>query len=38
MVEEASGTRMYEVKRQVALKNLEKKNTKLQELEKVRFI
>lgn len=35
MVEEAAGTRMYEVKRQVALKNLEKKQGKLEELEKV---
>ncbi|KAI4468751.1 structural maintenance of chromosomes protein 3 [Holotrichia oblita] len=35
MVEEAAGTRMYEVKKQIAIKNLEKKNLKLQELEKV---
>nr|XP_023023013.1 structural maintenance of chromosomes protein 2 [Leptinotarsa decemlineata] len=32
MVEEAAGTRMYEVKRQVAQKTIEKKDAKLQEL------
>ncbi|GJQ86777.1 putative Structural maintenance of chromosomes protein [Trypoxylus dichotomus] len=33
MVEEAAGTRMYEVKKQIASKNLEKKNIHLKELE-----
>lgn len=35
MVEEAAGTRMFEAKKQVAGKNLEKKNIKLQEMQKV---
>lgn len=35
MVEEAAGTRMYEVKRQNALKTMEKKDAKLQELKSV---
>ncbi|KRT82397.1 hypothetical protein AMK59_3238 [Oryctes borbonicus] len=33
MVEEAAGTRMYEAKRKIALKNLEKKNIQLKELQ-----
>jgi len=35
MVEEAAGTRMYETKRQSALKTIEKKQTKLDELNSV---
>ncbi|KAK9747108.1 RecF/RecN/SMC N terminal domain [Popillia japonica] len=35
MVEEAAGTRMFEAKKQVAGKNLEKKNIKLQEMQKL---
>lgn len=35
MVEEAAGTRMYETKRQAALKTIEKKQTKLDELNSV---
>lgn len=35
MVEEAAGTRMYEVKRQAAQKTIEKKDTKLSELRTV---
>lgn len=36
MVEEAAGTRMYEVKRQAAQKTIEKKDAKLLELKTVR--
>lgn len=36
MVEEAAGTRMYEVKRQAAKKTIEKKDAKLLELKTVR--
>lgn len=36
MIEEAAGTRMYEVKRQKAQKTIEKKDNKLEELDKVR--
>lgn len=35
MLEEAAGTRMYEVKRQVALKTVEKKDAKLKEIKGV---
>ncbi|KAK9888184.1 hypothetical protein WA026_000453 [Henosepilachna vigintioctopunctata] len=35
MLEEAAGTRMYEVKRQVALKTIEKKDSKLVELKSI---
>lgn len=35
MVEEAAGTRMYEVKRQAAQKTIEKKEAKLLELKTV---
>lgn len=35
MVEEAAGTRMYETKRQAAQKTIEKKDSKLQELDAV---
>lgn len=38
MVEEAAGTRMYEVKRQVAQKTIDKKDAKLLELRTVRYI
>jgi structural maintenance of chromosome 2 len=36
MLEEAAGTRMYETKRTNALKTLEKKDTKVAEINKVR--
>lgn len=35
MIEEAAGTRMYENKKQAALKNIEKKDAKLQEIRSV---
>lgn len=35
MLEEAAGTRMYEVKRQIALKTIEKKDAKLREFREV---
>lgn len=35
MLEEAAGTRMYEVKKDVALKTLDKKQTKLDEINKI---
>lgn len=35
LLEEASGTKMYEKKKQNALKTLEKKEAKLQEIDKV---
>ena len=37
MIEEAAGTRMYESKKIQALKTMEKKQTKLNELESVCF-
>lgn len=36
MLEEAAGTRMYETKKDAALRTLEKKQVKVQEIEKVR--
>jgi structural maintenance of chromosome 2 len=36
MLEEAAGTRMYETKRTNALKTLDKKDTKVAEINKVR--
>ena len=36
MIEEAAGTRMFEAKKQVALKTIEKKQTKVDEINKVR--
>ena len=36
LLEEASGTKMYEAKKQVALKTLEKKQVKVEEINKVR--
>lgn len=38
MVEEAAGTRMYEVKRQAAQKTIEKKDAKLLEIRTVRIV
>lgn len=38
MVEEAAGTRMYEVKRLAAQKTIEKKDAKLLEIRTVRYI
>ena len=35
MIEEAAGTKMYESKKQQALKTIEKKNAKLREIETV---
>lgn len=35
MIEEAAGTRMYETKKQIALKTIEKKDSKLSEIENV---
>ena len=35
MLEEAAGTRMYETKKDAALRTLEKKQVKVQEIEKV---
>ena len=35
MIEEAAGTKMYESKKQSALRTMEKKQSKLAELEKV---
>jgi structural maintenance of chromosome 2 len=35
MIEEAAGTSMYETKRDLALKNIEKKESKLSELNNV---
>lgn len=37
MLEEAAGTRMYETKKDAALRTLEKKQVKVQEIEKVRL-
>jgi structural maintenance of chromosome 2 len=36
LLEEASGTRMYEKKKEVALKTLEKKQSKINEIDQVR--
>lgn len=36
MVEEAAGTRMFETKKQGALKTIEKKQTKVEEIDRVR--
>ena len=36
MLEEAAGTRMYESKKEAALKTLEKKQVKVEEINKVR--
>ena len=36
MIEEAAGTRMYESKKQSAQRTIEKKDSKLQEIETVR--
>ena len=36
MLEEAAGTRMYETKKDAALRTLEKKQVKVTEIEKVR--
>lgn len=38
MIEEAAGTRMYEMKKQAAQKTIEKKDLKLSELNSVNFI
>ena len=38
MIEEAAGTRMYESKKQSAQRTIEKKDSKLQEIETVRKI
>jgi hypothetical protein len=38
MIEEAAGTRMYESKKQSAMRTIEKKDSKLQEIETVRHI
>lgn len=38
MIEEAAGTRMYETKKQAALKTIEKKDSKLIEIENVMFL
>uniref|UniRef100_A0A914R628 Uncharacterized protein n=1 Tax=Parascaris equorum TaxID=6256 RepID=A0A914R628_PAREQ len=38
MIEEATGTRLYETKKQKALQTMEKKETKLTEINKVRFL
>ena len=35
MIEEAAGTRLYESKKQAAIKTMEKKETKLTEIESV---
>ncbi|XP_051153235.1 structural maintenance of chromosomes protein 2 [Leptopilina boulardi] len=35
MIEEAAGTRMYETKKQIALKTIEKKDSKLSEIENI---
>ncbi len=35
MIEEAAGTRMFETKKQTALKTIEKKDTKLDEINRV---
>lgn len=37
MIEEAAGTKMYESKKQSAFRTMEKKESKLTELEKVKF-
>lgn len=37
MLEEAAGTRMYESKKEAALKTLEKKQVKVEEINKVSF-
>ena len=36
MLEEAAGTKMYETKKQAAVKTIEKKQTKVDEIDKVR--
>ena len=36
MIEEAAGTRMFEAKKQAAIKTIEKKQAKVEEIEKVR--
>ena len=38
MLEEAAGTRMYETKKDAALRTLEKKQVKVAEIEKVRSL
>ena len=38
MIEEAAGTRMYESKKQSAQRTIEKKDSKLQEIETVRSL
>jgi len=38
MIEEAAGTRMYESKKQSAQRTIEKKDSKLQEIETVRKV
>jgi structural maintenance of chromosome 2 len=35
MVEEAAGTRMFEAKKQAAIKTIEKKQSKVEEIDKV---
>ena len=37
MIEEAAGTKLYESKKQSALKTIEKKQSKLAEIEKVKI-
>ena len=37
MIEEAAGTRLYETKREAAQKTIEKKDTKLREIDTVSF-
>jgi len=37
MIEEAAGTRMYETKKQQALKTIEKKDKKVEDINKVIF-
>jgi structural maintenance of chromosome 2 len=36
MIEEAAGTRMFETKKQAAIKTIEKKQAKVEEINKVR--
>lgn len=38
MIEEAAGTRMYEAKKVAALKTIEKKQVKVEEIDKVRAV
>ena len=38
LIEEAAGTRMFELKKQQAIKTIEKKETKLTEIDRVRAL